>query len=269
MELFTLYAYRNTDELRKIQQKHEVYDFIFGETKDLLEYDSNCCIDITSLIYYLKAKQEDLLPARVNFNDISEETIVIVDEKLIEDALHYFPNLFGNYDHFFNDVEEEKSKKIEEYKFQPIKREIAYTYNDLEDINVILDYANKNEIPITTISNASNFRQELSKFNKEKELVLIDLTSILYAIEDNKSLIYTIEMILNLYENKKVIVLTSKYDVLVKYFPLYFAEQKSIRELFPKIEGLSEPKDDKIKVKKITNLTNEEYATFTSFFMTI
>ena len=37
----TLFTYRNLEELRKIQEEREVFAFMFGETKDMLDSCSN------------------------------------------------------------------------------------------------------------------------------------------------------------------------------------------------------------------------------------
>lgn len=44
----TLFTYRNLEELRKIQEEREVFAFIFGETKDMLDSCSEVCIDISA-----------------------------------------------------------------------------------------------------------------------------------------------------------------------------------------------------------------------------
>ncbi len=62
---YTLYVYYSLNELRKIQQEREIYNFIFGETKKLLDVDPKTCIDITSLIYYLQVERQNLYIASI------------------------------------------------------------------------------------------------------------------------------------------------------------------------------------------------------------
>ena len=49
----TLFTYRNLEELRKIQEEREIFAFIFGETKDMLDSCSEVCIDISALVHFL------------------------------------------------------------------------------------------------------------------------------------------------------------------------------------------------------------------------
>ena len=51
MNHFVLYTYRNLNELRIIQAEHEVYAFVFGMIKDLLDSDPAQYVDITALVY--------------------------------------------------------------------------------------------------------------------------------------------------------------------------------------------------------------------------
>lgn len=54
----TLFTYRNLEELRKIQEEREVFAFIFGETKDMLDSCSEVCIDISALdSVYMRSSQ--------------------------------------------------------------------------------------------------------------------------------------------------------------------------------------------------------------------
>lgn len=99
-------------------------------------------------------------------------------------------------------------------------RNPVYTYYSSDDLNVIIKYANESNIPITTFSQASgNFRTDLEKFNFTSELAIVDLTSIIHAIEDNKNLIYLVESFLNQFPKVKVIGLASQTYKILKYFP--------------------------------------------------
>lgn len=46
MDLYSITVYRNLEELRKIQDEREVNPFIFGNTKDNIDYCPEICIDI-------------------------------------------------------------------------------------------------------------------------------------------------------------------------------------------------------------------------------
>ena len=56
----TLFTYRNLEELRKIQEEREVFAFIFGETKDMLDSCSDVCIDISALVYFLLSNKNNI-----------------------------------------------------------------------------------------------------------------------------------------------------------------------------------------------------------------
>lgn len=49
MDLYSITVYRNLEELRKIQDEREVNPFIFGNTKDNIDYCPEICVDISAL----------------------------------------------------------------------------------------------------------------------------------------------------------------------------------------------------------------------------
>lgn len=269
MDLFTLHTYGSIAELRKIQREKEVIPFIFAETKDKLESAPDICIDISALIYYLQVEKNNRYSAYLNLREMTDETVVIIEKSLADDALSYWPYLFSDSEPFFepvdkNQTENEQSASAVEYIRQPI-----YIYNNVSDLNAIIEYANASHIPIATFSCASgDMRAELEKFNQTAELALLDLTSVAYAIEGNKNLIYSVEMFLNLFSNIKIIAMTSQIDKIIKYFPLYVESQESINVLLPDLEGLSTRSDADIadEVKKITEMLPNEFDTFIENF---
>lgn len=97
---------------------------------------------------------------------------------------------------------------------------------------------------------------------------MLDITSISYAIEDNKNLIYTVELFLNNFSNLEVIVLNSQIDTVMKYFPLYFNDQKPLNSLLPDIADNISSNDvnDELCVNKITTLSDIEFDLFIDNF---
>lgn len=269
MSSYTLYTYRNIKELRKIQQEREIIPFIFIETKDELESDPDICIDISALIYYLRVEKNNRYPAYINLREMTDKTVIIVEESLANDVFSFWPYLFSDSEPFFeptdsNQFENEKNTSSAEYIRQPI-----YTYNNVDDLNIIIEYAKANHVPIATFSRASgDMRAELEKFNQSAELVLLDLTSVAYAIDNNKNLIYSVEMFLNLFLNIKIIAMTSQIDKIVNYFPLYVENQKPISVLLPSLEGLStcNASGAVTEVKKITEMQSHEFDIFIENF---
>ncbi|AKJ39063.1 ATPase [Methanosarcina barkeri CM1] len=243
-----------------------MYPFIFVETKELLENEPNSFIDISALIYLLRVNKNDSHPAYMNLREMTEDTKIILEESLAEDAMVFFPYLFSSYESFYKNKEIlktfEKPVTIPLYIRQPI-----YTYNNSIDLSKIIEYANEHNIPIATFSCASEcLKSELEKFNQSAELTLLDLTSIAYAIDNNKNLIYSVESFLNQFQNIKIISLTAQIDNLLKYFPLYLSGQEPLRNLFPDLEGISLAEEQTQDIKKLTTLSKPEIDEFIEKF---
>lgn len=265
MSLCIIYTYNSIEQLRQIQREKEVVPFIFVEAKDLLEDEPNLCIDVSALIYLLRTNKENKYSAHINLREMTEETIVIVEESLADDAINFFPYLFSSYTPFCREENVQDSKASTD-TFKNTRQPI-YTYNNVNDLTAIITYVNAHNIPITTFSRASgDLRNELEKFNKSVDLTLLDLTSTAYAIEDNKNLIYTVELFINAFPNIKIIALTSQIDKLIKYFPLYIEGQQPINTLLPDLEELTPIDTIDDEVKKVTSFSASEFDSFIEGF---
>lgn len=144
-----------------------------------------------------------------------------------------------------------------------------YTYNTNEDLQTIIEYAKENNIPLTTLSQATNLSLELAAFSQQSDMQMIDLTSISYAIKDNQSIIYIVEQFLNNYSlNTKTICLTSQVDSIIKHFPLYYSKQGKITDLFPRLEvsHINDSNEEKEPVRKIPDLSKTQFADFCQKF---
>lgn len=265
MPLYTLYTYIGLEQLRQIQQEKEIVPFIFGKTKECLDANPNIYVDISSLIYLLQVNKENQYSAYVNLLEIIEDTNILVEYTLAADTLDLLPHLFSTHIPFYD---EEKLSESENYVyvFKNIRRQI-YNYNNEDDLTAIIAYANEHNIPIATFSHASgNLKKEFETLNKSVKLALLDLTSVSYAIEDNKNLIYVVEQLLNAFSNIQTIALTSQIDIILKYFPLYFEGQQGIKDLLPGL-GVGDS-IDKIpdEIKKITSLSDKELNHFIDNF---
>ena len=73
----TLFTYRNLEELRKIQEEREVFTFTFVETKEMIDTCPEVCIDISALVYYLQSNKNNIQPVYINFEGMTEDTIII------------------------------------------------------------------------------------------------------------------------------------------------------------------------------------------------
>lgn len=259
--MHVIYTYNNVEQLRRIQDEKEVVPFIFAETKELLEYDTSICIDISAMIHLLQTNNENIYPAYINLREMTSETTIIIEKCLADYALSFFPHLFSS-DIPFYPEENIQSESKPTTLFKNIRQTI-YTYNNTNDLSAIITYANEHNIPITTFSRASgDLRSDLEKFNKSAKIALLDLTSIVYAIQDNKSLIYTVEMFINAFPNIKIITLTSQVDIVIKYFPLYIGKQNPISTLIPDLKELISTDNIAEEVKKITSLSKSEFNLF-------
>ena len=140
----------------------------------------------------------------------------------------------------------------------------------LQDYAYILKglvYDETNDIPIATFSRANGeLRKEFEKFNNSSKLALLDLTSVSYAIEDNKALIYALEQFLSIMPNIRVIAQTAQIDVLLKYFPLFLDGQEPVCKLLPDLSGLGEKEPEESELAKVTDLSGESFETFIDAF---
>lgn len=264
MELYTLYTYKNTNELRQIQDKYDVHSFVFQETLELLKIDSEVCVDITALVYLLRSNPENLHSAYMNLREMDENTKVIVHKDISEEALDRFSNLFFQSETLITENEQEYETNSE---VKPIfLRNPVYTYDNIDTLNIISEYSKEKDIPLVTFSQANDLRKEMDKLNKAKELVLMDLTSISYVIEHNKNLIYLVETLLNIYHNIRIIVQTKQADVLIEYFPLYFKGQEKIIKLLEGIKIIKDGINLDEKIKTVVALTDAELNLFIDEF---
>lgn len=267
MESHILFTYRNLAELRKIQEEREVFTFKFGETKNMIDAYPEVCIDISAIVYYLQANKNDIQPVYNNFPGMTKDTVIIIKEAIAESALELLPFLFSDVENYFFEENEERSEQETSPKFKPYPRQKIFKYNSAEDLDQIIQYSAGMNIPLATFSRANgNLRKEFEQFNKSAELALLDLTSVSYAVEDNKNLIYALEQFLNGFPNIKVIAQTAQVDVLLKYFPLFFDGQDPVSKLIPALSGLGEDESEENKLAKITNLDDASFDMFISTF---
>ena len=268
MTQYPLYTYRNLKELRKIQNEREVFNFAFGETKDLLDISPDVCIDVSALIYYLQTNKNNIQPVYVNFSEMTEDTKVILNESLAEAALEMLPFLFYESKNYFEQKEEKEEKEEKETpKYRPYNRKKIYRYNNSEELDKIIQYANEHGIPLATFSRANgDLWKQFEQFNSSVPLAIIDMTSVSYAIEDNKNLIYAVEQFLGVFSNIKVISKTTRVDAILKYFPLFFEGQDNVSAIIPDLLGIGDEENEDEQLYKITSLSNESFNDFITQF---
>lgn len=98
MDAHTLFTYRNIEELRRIQDEREVFTFTFVETKDMIDACPEVCIDISALVYFLQSNKSNIQPVYINFENMTEDTVVIADEVVATSALELLPFLVSDTD---------------------------------------------------------------------------------------------------------------------------------------------------------------------------
>lgn len=269
MEPHTLFTYRNFAELKRIQEEQEVYPFIFVDTKRMLSVYPKAYIDISALVYFLQTNRNHIQPAYNNFLELTEDTVIIAEEAIAETALELLPFLLSDIKSYFPEEKDVKSAQETPPDFKPYPRQKIFKYNSIEDLDQIIQYASEQNIPITTFSRANGeLRKEFEQFNKAAELAIADLTSVSYAMEDNKNLIYVIEQFFCLFPNVKVIAQTAQVDVLLEYFPLFLDGQEPVSKLLPNLSGLGEEDvgSENNGLAKVTDLNGTSFNTFINTF---
>lgn len=262
VDCHTLYTYINLDELRKIQEEMKVFTFIFGKTKEMIDTCPKVCIDISALVYFLQYNRNDSQLVYANFEGMTEETVIIAEKATAESALELLPFLVFNDDSYFSDGDKSSKQEMVPYS-KPYQRQKIYKYNNAVNLDQIIQYSTEHNIPIATFSQVNDeLKSEFEQFNRSEEMSLMDLTSASYVIENNKAMIYAMEVILNSLPNIKVIAQTSQVDVLLKYFPLFFDGQEPVCKLLPTLSGLGMEDSNARKLIKITDLSGTSFDTF-------
>lgn len=267
MSSHILYTYRNLEELRKLQDQREVLPFIFEETKNQIDLCPDICIDISALVYYLQVNKSNIEPAYINFLNMTEDTLIVVDSHIAESAIELFPLLFSDWEHYFADYDVQEEQHVERDEYKPYRRQKIYHYRNEHTLDKIIKYSESKNIPIATFSRVNgDLRNEFEQFNKSYKLAILDLTSISYALEDNKALIYALEQLFCTMQNIRVIAKTSQVDLLLKYFPLFFDGQETVSKLIPDLPIDVEDECEGLELRKITDLKDREFDEFVDTF---
>lgn len=269
MDAHTLFTYRNIEELRRIQDEREVFTFTFIETKDMIDACPEVCIDISALVYFLQSNKSNIQPVYINFENMTEDTVIIADEVVATSALELLPFLVSDTDNYFPAEPDavDNSEQEAPIPFKPYPRQSIFKYNNSAELDRVIAYSVEHSIPIATFSRASGeLRKEFEQFNKTAELAIMDLTSVCYAIEDNKALIYALEQLLIGWPNVKVIACTPQVDTLLKYFPLFFNGQEPVSKLLPDLPELGGDLPEESSLSKVTDLDGAMFDRFIDEF---
>jgi len=261
----TIYTYKNLEEFNrfyneKVEDGYKIYRFSYEETKDLIRYEQNIIIDLTTVIYILKNSPTDTYYVS-NILDYNEnDSQMIVREELADFVLEKFPTLFNKKEKLYDSSPEINVQE----SYKPIKRKTVYVYDDILDMNKILDYATENNLTYVNFSKIQKISQNIKDNNK----IIIDLTSVIQiATSGNLHILYSLEQALE--ENKDIeCTIQRKYvDDVLKFLPLYFDKSDKITDLFEdlNLEG-TKTQEEKKKNKLITNLPQKEFNIFCQYF---
>lgn len=264
--LYPIYTYRDISELRRIQEEREVFPFVFGETKEILDQDPNVCIDLTALTFFVETNRGNIQPVYINFENIDTSTKVIASIEAANIAFKLFPFLFNEIQPYFVDNKTDSAQETKP-ECPLLRRRTLYRYGRTADLEQIIQYTAEKQIPFATFSQANgNFKNQFEQFNKFEELAIVDLTSITYAVEGNRNLIYIMEQLFELYQNVSFAVISTQVDSVMTYFPLFFDGQDHISKLLPDLQVPSDAEDVKPEVAKITQLEKEGFNKFWEAF---
>lgn len=142
MDHHTLFTYRSLEELRKIQEDREVFTFKFVETKEMIDTCPEICIDISALIYHLQSNKNNIQAVYINFEGITEDTVIIAEEIIAESALELLPFLILDTDSYFSEESESSKQEILSH-FKQYPRQKVYKYNNSADLDRIIQYSSE------------------------------------------------------------------------------------------------------------------------------
>ena len=248
------------------EKAEDKMEYIYGNSNWVVFVDPKVDLDFFSE----KEAKSDLLI--IHYSDqytssIDDDTVVIVEENIAKNAVELLPLLFSNYKFYYEEDNEDDYSDEETREFESCCRKKIYRYNNVEELDRIIFYAKINDIPIATFSQANGeLRKEFEQFNKSSEEALLDLTSVSYALEDNKTLIYALEQFLAIMPNIRIIAQTVRIDVLLRYFPLFLEGQESIGKLFPDLSDIGVDEQEGNTLKKVTDFSKEDFDAFIDAF---
>jgi hypothetical protein len=262
---FTLHTYENLDEFNQFYEElgekvEYFHNFIFGETENLLTDEEPVIIDISSLVENIQRNPDNRQHAIHNLINIHEDCTVIIISELANQALQYFPLIFDKTEPLF-----EKSDETDvEDDLIPFQRRTLYTYKNGLDLEKIIDYADKNEIPFTNFAklNGPENKRYRSVSSDDKK-TLMDITTVVKAAKNNE-IAYIFEQFSESFPFYDAIVRDDVSDEALETFRTIFSPKKPISEL---LDGISFStgeidKESEDKVIKVVDLNDEELNNF-------
>ena len=240
-----LYFYRSHAEFKKYseEQNKVIIPFMFTKTKETM-LKSNGIIDITSSIALVDSNRAYMYDFLQNFEDVTENTKIIISEEWAQKALEFFPTLFLNIESIFkNKIKTEKSSLG--YK------NILYFYDENQYESIKEHCANNNKLFITFAA--------ITKIDYFQKEVLIDISSLIESIKGAPNLIYYFEQFIVDSNIKKYITVDrKKLDDVKNIFKFSFDEYKDINYLINEISKSEVQVELNERNYKITNIAEDK-----------
>lgn len=229
-----IYTYETLEEFNRIVEENEskIFHFLFKETvASIAEYD-NVIIDITHLVEYLEFNIQDKLPALVNFEELEETHELIIQSDLAESVLKMFPTFFCEAKSYYSNNESEQEDQVEQ-KISIIKRKSLYTYSK-EELNQIFEYTKSNDFLFLNFTKAEMYESILSKASKH---CLIDITSIVYVIKEERRILLLVEQLFETVKHATFVIEKGSAEEALSIFQFNFDKLKSIDEFLPDLKN--------------------------------
>ena len=235
MNRWTIYTYKGIKEFNILLEKCDKEDilfthFKFKDTLELLEENENVIIDITNIMPFVRNDNANVYSVELNLHKITSETKVVVDEKYAEYVLDLLRNVFDK--KVCLNLLENREESIQDRL--AINRKTIYTYNNLSELNKVIEYCKQKQIIFISFSKINN--ESIEKIKENKIKILIDITSIVLANEHTPETIYMFEQLLNNFENYDAIVRRDLKEKVLENYPFTFECDEEVNKLFPNIK---------------------------------
>jgi len=254
MSMTKIHTFSSIAEYRKVVQKAESEDkkIITLNFKNLDELNYDNYFDLTNLIEHYKSYPQDIhsFPDDIDIDN----SYFIIKQELANHAINYLYFVFDSHEPL-NLLDEEEILD----SFIPFKRKNIYSY-DNEQFNDVVKWLNDNKIPFINFNHLKNGNSDFFKSlssNKDKES-FIEISSVVSIAKDNSSMIYIFEEFIEAYENCNFIVQKDLVENTLKFFNSIFDSEKSISEIVPVLDDISEEIMEN-KTVKISDLTDNEF----------
>lgn len=260
MSRYTLYTYDDTNEFNQFYDELEdegksIQNFFYNNTRNFLSGEDDV-IDISSMVKQVKTNQNDIYAAIYNLKDLCDDYGIIIKSELAYQAMEYFSIIFDN----IKPIYKKSTSPEVRADLTPLKRKVLYTYENNLQLEAILDFADKNDIPLTDFSKFNGTENnKLKKICNDENKVLLDITNIVKASNSNPAVKYIFELSLDSLPFFDPIIREDTSDEALESYPLLFSSKKPVTEL---IEGIiftsDEISEEGKKVDTVINLESTQ-----------